>query len=193
VREAVAGGELGEVTLLDADVHAYGWHHALDLLVFLLGVPDAVEATVRDDPAVREFHWEDADELLYIPTDAVAATFRYDDGPTASVTATLHTDLGEHLIDLSVYGRDGEVRIDGTTPADSTGDVRPGPLADRLRAVESVTLEAAFARSVAAFADARRRGEAPPTTGVDGLRAMLLEDAVVRAGRTEGAVEVRRP
>ncbi|MFB6135735.1 MAG: Gfo/Idh/MocA family protein [Halobacteriaceae archaeon] len=190
VREAVDAGELGDVHLLSAEAHCFGWHHALDLVTFLMGTPETASATLDDEQAARPYDWSETDELLYVPSHGVSATFRYGDGTMATVDSTMHTDLGEHLVDLSVYGEAGSVRLDGATPEDSTGDVQPGPLADRVRGLERVTLEEAFHRSVAPFVDARRSGEAPPTTGRDGLRVMRLENAVVRSARAAEQVAV---
>ena len=187
--DSLDGGALGEVHLATADVHAYAWHHTLDLLRFLLGEPRSIRAHLDHDPEVVSERFR-MDGPLYVPSHAVSATIEFSSGATASVSSSIHTDLGDHLIDLAVYGDGGRARITGTTPADSTGTVAPGPLADSLRAVESVTLEEAFERSVAAFVGAIRNGERPPTTGADGLSVLELETATVESADCGAVIDL---
>jgi len=189
LKERLDGSELGGVHLASADAHAYGWHHTLDLLTCLLGEPRRVRATLDHDPAAVDEAFR-LDDVLYVPSHAVAATIEFEDGVLASVASSLHTDLDDHLIDLALYGDEGRVRLTGMTPADSTGTVAPGPLAEELRAVESITLEESFTRSIGAFVDAMAAGETPPTTGADGLRLLELEHAVLEADETDGWVEL---
>lgn len=189
LKTALDDGTLGEVHLASADVHAYGWHHALDLLTFFFGEPRAVRATLDHDPTVHPDRFRLGD-LLYVPSHAASATFEFGDGTLASVSSSIHSSLDDHLIDLAVYGEEGRVRLTGMTPEDSTGEVALGPVAAQLRGVESITLEESFERSVTAFVDAVRAGEHPPTTGEDGLRRLELERAVVESSESGEWIEV---
>jgi len=189
IESAVEEGDLGDVHLAALDVHAYGWHHALDLLAFLFGEPRSVRATLDHDPEAVDEQFR-LDGPLYVPSHAAAATFEFPDGVVATLSSSIHTSLEDHLIDLAVYGETGRVRLTGMTPGDSTGTVAPGPLASELRAVESIDLDESFERSVAAFVDALAAGESPPTTGADGLRRVELECAVVEAAESDGRVEL---
>lgn len=190
--DAVADDELGEVSLAVAETHAFAWHHALDLLVSLLGRPREVLAARLDhDESLLPEQFRDlSDELLYIPTRAATATFAFESGATATLSASLDTDLERHLVDLSVYGEAGRASLRGTTPMDTTGRVEPGPLADTLREQPSIALEDAFERSVHAVAGAVAVGERPPTTGRDALRVMRMERAVVEAAERGESVVV---
>lgn len=189
LNEAIDAGRLGEIPLASADAHAYGWHHTLDLLTFLLGEPERVRATLDHDPEAVAEQFR-LDDVLYVPSHAVSATIEFAGGTLASLSSSIHTDLDDHLIDLAVYGDAGRVRLTGMTPGDSTGAVAPGPLADELREVESIDLDESFERSVEAFVDAVHAGEEPPTTGADGLTRMELEHAVLEADTTDGWVEL---
>lgn len=182
-------GDLGDVHLASADAHAYGWHHTLDLLTFLLGEPERVRATLEHDPEAVAEQFR-LDDVLYVPSHAVSATIEFEGGALASLSSSIHTDIDDHLIDLAVYGDEGRVRLTGMTPDDSSGTVAPGPLADDLRAVESIDLDESFERSAEAFVDAMAAGETPPTTGTDGLRLLELERAVLEADATDGWVEL---
>lgn len=183
IERAVADGTLGEVDLVSADAHAYGWHHVLDLLVFLLGDPQAVHASLNHDPETVAEQFR-LDDVLYVPSPAATATLEFPGGAMATVSASMHSSLEDHLIDLAVYGSEGRVRLTGMTPADSTGAVAAGPLAEDLRGAESVTLDESFERSVGAFVDAVGAGREPPTTGADGLRRLELERAVVESAES---------
>lgn len=190
LHDAIEAGRLGEAHLASVDAHAYGWHHVLDMLVFLLGEPRAVRATLDHEPTAVAEQFR-LDDVLYVPSHAVSATIEFADGTLASVASSIHTDLSDHLIDLAVYGDDGRFRLTGMTPEDSTGTVAPGPLADEISGVESIDLDESFERSVEAFVDAIHAGERPPTTGADGLARMELEHAVLEAGeKTDGWVEL---
>ena len=183
VQEAITTDEIGEVHLATAQSHAFGWHHTLDLIRFLLGEPTSVQATLRHDPdRVADRH--QMDDLLYVPSHAVAATFEFPSGSTASVTASIHTDLDNHLIDLAVYGEAGRVGPINMTPSDSKGAPDSGVLVDELQETASITLDESFRRSVAAFVEAIRQGDEPPTTWEDGLAVMELEAAVLDAAET---------
>jgi len=189
LKDRLDAGDLGDVHLASADAHAYGWHHTLDLLTFLLGEPRRVRATLDHDPEAVAEQFR-LDDVLYVPSNAVSATVEFESGVLASISSSIHTDLDDHLIDLAVYGDEGRVRLTGMTPDDSTGTVAPGPLADDLLAVESITLDTSFTRSIVAFVDAMAAGEDPPTTGVDGMRLLELEHAVLEADDTDGWVDL---
>lgn len=189
IESGIGGGELGEVHLASLDVHAYGWHHALDLLAFLFGEPRSVRATLDHDPTVLDEQFRLGD-LLYVPSHAVTATFEFPGGVLASVSSSIHTSLEDHLIDLAVYGDAGRVRLTEMTPEDSTGTVAAGPLQTELQGVESISLGESFERSIDAFVDAMAAGDEPPTTGRDGLRRLEVERAVVEAADTDGRVEL---
>jgi predicted dehydrogenase len=178
----VESDELDDVHLVSADAHAYCWHHTIDLLRFFFGEPDSVRVDhVTDPDAVPEKFRLDGP--LYVPGDAAVGTFRFPDGPTATLAATIHADLSEQLLDLSVYGEAGRACVTGVSRTATTGTVAPGPIAEDLRAAESITLQDAFERSVDAFAGAVRRGEAPPTTGEDGLAMVEIEVAAAESAR----------
>lgn len=190
--DAVADDELGAVSLAVAETHAFAWHHALDLLVSILGRPrKVVSARLDHDEALLPERFRDlSEELLYVPSRAATATVAFESGATATLSASLDTDLERHLVDLSVYGETGRASLRGTTPTDTTGRVEPGPLADALREQPTITLEDAFERSIHAVAEAVAVGERPPTTGRDALRVMRTERAVVEAAERGESVVV---
>lgn len=190
--EAVSSEELGGVSLAVAETHAYAWHHALDLLVCILGRPrEVVSARLDHDESLLPEQFRGlSEELLYIPTRGVTATIAFESGATATLSASLQTDLEAHLIDFSVYGDAGRASLRGTTPSDSTGRVEPGPLAASLGEQPRIALEESFERSIHAVTEALARGDRPPSTGRDALRVMRMERAVVEAAEREASVVV---
>lgn len=190
--DAVANDELGAVSLAVAEIHAFAWHHALDLLVSILGRPRAVVSARLDhhESLLPEQFRGLSDKLLYIPSRAATATFAFESGATATLSASLVTDLERHLIDLAVYGEEGRASLRGVTPTDSTGCVEPGPLADSLREQPRIALEDSFERSIHTVAEAVARDERPPTTGRDALRVMRMEQAVVEAAERRERVVI---
>jgi UDP-N-acetyl-2-amino-2-deoxyglucuronate dehydrogenase len=183
IADALNNGELGDIHLVSVDVHAYGWHHALDLIAFLIGEPRSIQATLNHDPVAIAEQFR-LDDILYVPSHAALATLDFDDGTLASVSGSIHTSLDDHLIDLAVYGDEGRVRITGMTPDDSTGTFAPGPLSGTLDDIKSITLDDSFRVSIEAFVNAVHKGERPPTTGIDGLRRLELERAVIESAES---------
>ncbi len=162
----------------------------LDLLRFFLGNPTAVQAALVDDPACTPYAWHSQEELLYIPSVAVSATFQFDSGAVATIASTMHTPLQEHMIDLSLYGEKARVSLNRVRPANTRGQPGPGPLADGLRALPKVTLSRSFDLSVGAFVAALQDGRRPPTTGEDGLAILRMEHAVVCSAREGRPVQL---
>ena len=189
LQAAVDSGEIGDVHLAAAESHAYGWHHTLDLMRFLLGEPESVQATLRHDPDVIDDRHR-MDDLLYVPSHAVSATFEFKSGAVASVSASIHTDLDDHLIDLNVYGDEGRVGTIDMTPSDSKGSCDSGILVNELQQTESITLDESFIRSISAYVDAIRNNETPPTTWEDGLAVMELESGVLQAAESGQRVDL---
>jgi len=181
------GAELGAPSLVTIDVHAFAWHHALDLVRHLLGEPVGVTATLTGGTDPR---FDVDEELLYVPEGAVAATFEFAGSAVAAVSASREDDLDDHLLDVAVHAEAGRAGVDGITTADASGRPAPGPLAAELGDLPATSLEDAFVRSVGAFVAAVRAGERPPTTGVDGLRVAELEAGVVTAAREDRRVGV---
>ncbi|MFA9479539.1 Gfo/Idh/MocA family protein [Phycisphaerales bacterium AB-hyl4] len=191
INRLLKAGELGEPVMLVAQVHAFCWHHTLDLVRFLLGEPLSVNAHLDDRPHQRPAFWPCADELLYIPTRSCSATFTFANGVSASLSATLHTPLHEHMIDLSLYGTQARVVVNRIRPADTRGEPAPGPFADTLRSLPEMSLDDSFTASIHALLTHLQRGDAPPTSGHDGLATMSLENAVVRSASERHTVNMQ--
>ena len=87
IRETITAGDFGAPALFAAHMHAYLFPHWLDLLLYLFGSPAEVAATFIDDqslrppvssgPTGRPWKFGEGIEMLYHPSIAVTATFRF--------------------------------------------------------------------------------------------------------------------
>ena len=198
-RESIAAGDLGEVALIGAFVHAYCFHHAIDLLRFLGGEVVAVGAqyAATADPA---YHFRvQLEEFVYVPSRYAAVTLRFASGAGGVIYGTRFMDLRQNMLRADVAGSEGRLLVDGITIADVVGRLRrfrfAGEAADPARspAGEALPLaipegatpdfQLAFDGSIGAFIRAVAAGRQPPVTGEDGYRALEIEHAIVRSAR----------
>ena len=84
LKEELLGGGFGAPALYTAHMHAYLWAHMLDLLRFFFGDPVEVTAAILDDQSLRPpvsttsgRPWVYPAEMLYHPSIAVSASFRF--------------------------------------------------------------------------------------------------------------------
>ncbi|HSI07983.1 MAG TPA: Gfo/Idh/MocA family oxidoreductase [Rariglobus sp.] len=191
IKARLASGATGAVPLAVAQTHAYLWHHMLDMLRFYFGDALEVSATLKGNPEDTPYDWRGQDEMLYIPSLAASATFRFSSGAVATLAATKHTSFDRHLMEISLYGENERIQLVDITPANTCGRFIDGPLVDALRTTPAVTLDQSFDLSIAAFVKALRAGDPPPATGEDGLRVLYMENAVVRAARENRTVKIQ--
>jgi predicted dehydrogenase len=185
LRDCLRDGELGPARLLVAHTHAFLWHHVLDLIRFLLGDFVRVQASILEDTELRKrtYHWKNHEELLYIPSDHVTATFEFPSGGVASVSASAWIPFAEQWFSLSVYCRDGAAHINHAVAENLAGLGGPGRMNRALAAFPPFTVADSFKASIASFVEAVKERRPPPASGEDGLAAMRMEEAVVRASQ----------
>jgi myo-inositol 2-dehydrogenase / D-chiro-inositol 1-dehydrogenase len=156
--------------------------HDFDMARWLLGEePDTVIATaaVLTDPAIgKAGDYDSVNVLLKTPsgrqvviTNSRRATYGYDQR-------------------IEVLGSDGAVSAQNTAEANielanKTGFHRP-PLLNFFMS----RYTAAYANEIAAFVAAVKDGAPTPTTGADGLAALVLADAALESATTGKAVKV---
>jgi predicted dehydrogenase len=205
LREWVASGELGRVTLVRVrHGHFYGlqsdfcerWYvdpaqsgggalldegvHGADLLAWLFGLPKSVTATISD-------------AALRLPVEDLGiAVFEFASGLVAELTSSFSFAAADASIEL--YGTRGTVLVSGVDLAsrDITHDgfVRIWRADDAERRWEVVPLTPRFKlgqfhqQNALAFVDCLERGTPPPITIDDGVRAMKMIDAAYVAART---------
>ncbi|HRV64622.1 MAG TPA: inositol 2-dehydrogenase [Albidovulum sp.] len=159
--------------------------HDFDMARWLLGEePETVmaSASVLTDPKIGELG----------DYDSVNVILRTASGRQAIITNSRRATYGYDQR-IEVLGSAGAVSADNTHEsrtqiATAAGHVRP-PLLNFFM----TRYTAAYAAEIAAFIAAVRDGKTPPTTGVDGLRALALADAAVlsvSAGRAVRVTEI---
>ena len=189
IRAALARGEFGAPALFSAHTHAYLWPHMLDLMRFFFGDPAAITAAIVDDQRLRPavsaasgrpwmYSEEGGSEMLYHPSVAVAATFRYGDF-VATMSGSALVPLEENFWSFALYGAADSLVVNAATRADLNGAASLGRIARQIAALPPCSYEESFALSVGGFIDAVRAGVPPPVTGDDGLAAMRLDAAIV--------------
>lgn len=103
LRDRLDRGPLGGVRLASVDAHTSGRQHVLNLLSFPFAKPVAIRPHFNYDSTVNPAAYR-LDDLLYDPSHTVLATVEFQDGPLASVSASIYTCLEIVLIDLALYG-----------------------------------------------------------------------------------------
>ena len=206
IKQELERGGFGRVGLLSAHCHAYLWPHLLDLLRYFFGDPVEVTAAMVDDQALRppvsggprgrawEYGGEFQGELLYHPSVAVAATFRFGDPDfVATMSGSALAPLEQNFWSFALYGSEDALVVDRATRANLNGHASLGKTAERIAALKACSYEDSFALSVGGFVESVLRGRAAPVTGEDGQAEMRLDAAIVEAMRTGACVSFSRP
>ena len=196
IREELIRGTFGEPALYTSGMHAYLWAHMLDLMRFFFGDPAEVSAAIVDDPALRPQAtphagrpWMYAADMLYHPSVAVSAAFRYCKPDfIATLSGSALVPYSQCFWSFALYGRKSALSVDTATGDNLAGTPGLGPLAERIKALPLCSYPQSFDRSVLAFVEALQRGNPAPVSGEDGLAAMRLEAAITESARTGGTV-----
>jgi predicted dehydrogenase len=202
IKEAVARGDFGAPALFSAHMHAYLFPHWLDLLRYLFGDPVEVAATLVDDqvarppvstgPSGRPWKFGEGIEMLYHPSIAATATFRFSNPDfLATMSASALVPLEDNFWSFALYGTRGALAIERATRANLNGTPSLGPLAAEIAALPPCSYAESFFLSVSAFAEAVRDSRPAPVTGEDGLAALRLDAAMVESIRTGNAVRFK--
>jgi predicted dehydrogenase len=197
IRGAIAAEDFGAPCLFAAHMHAYLFPHLIDLMRYFFGDPVEVIATALDDQNLRPpvstgpsgRPWVYPAEMLYHPSIAATATFRFRDPDfLATMSASALVPLEDNFWSFALYGTRGSLAIDRATRANLNGTPSLGPLAAEIAALPPCSYAESFSLSVAAFAEAVLDTRPAPVTGEDGLAALRLDAAMVESIRTARAV-----
>lgn len=175
---------LGEIKLASFQVHAYCHHHTLDLIRYLFGDVDHLNATLTEIDSERNYPWNNADELLYIPSYNEATTFRI--GKTLVTLTACHHSFEFPLLEIRVIGTKGQVFIRDMKFRSINGDFK-FQSEHELDVVppSELSLENTFHRSVASWVNSLNGNTTDSATGEDGMKALLLEHAIVQSNREQ--------
>ncbi len=210
IREAITAGDFGAPTLFAAHMHAYLFPHWLDLLLYLFGSPAEVAATFIDDqslrppvssgPTGRPWKFGEGIEMLYHPSIAVTATFRFRNPDfLATMSASAFVPLEDNFWSFALYGTRGALAIDRATRANLNGTpplTSTNPIAAQIAAFPPCSYAESFSLSVDAFAEAVLHARPTPVSGLaiatgnDGLAALRLDAAMVESIRTARPIQL---
>jgi predicted dehydrogenase len=194
IKEELERGGFGRVGLFTAHCHAYLWPHMLDLMRYWFGDPLEVTAAMVDEQGLRPpvsggprgkpwfYSEETGSEMLYHPSVAVAATFRYADF-VATMSGSALVPLEQNFWSFALYGSKDAVVVDRATRANLNGTASLGKIAERIAKMPACSYEESFGLSVGGFVEAVLAGKAVPVTGEDGLAEMRLDAVIVEAVR----------
>ncbi len=182
LKQQLDSGAIGEVKTASFQVHAYCHHHALDLIRYLFGDPDELISTLTEADAERNYPWDLAHEMLYIPSYNETTVMRF--GMMLLTLTACHRSFQYPLMEIEMTGTNGALQLRRMQADSVNGEVTiqrekridrivPGPL----------TLDDTFYRSVAGWVDSLLGRQTASATGEDGLQAMLLEQAISRSHR----------
>ncbi|MCO6449539.1 MAG: Gfo/Idh/MocA family oxidoreductase [Caldilineales bacterium] len=166
LKSRIDAGEFGEFAFISICGHGYTFHHSIDLLRFLCGEVVSVSAKFTIDG--KPFLYPLGD-WVYTAPFAKAAIFEFANGALGTVTGTDKLANNFPLMSLTYAG----VKAQAAYP-DLIGDM------DHIVA-EGSLFNKTFPLILAEFADAVINDRTPAITGVDGVRALELEEAILRS------------
>jgi predicted dehydrogenase len=163
----------------------------IDLMRFFFGDPAEVTAAVVDEQSKRPIatanaaiQWMHAAEMIYHPSIAVSASFRFRKPDfVATLSGSVFVPYAQNFWSFGIFGTRGALSVTGATRDNLGGTPDLGPLADRLKGMTPCSYPESFDLSVKAYVEALQQGKPPPVSGEDGLAAMRLEAAIVRSAR----------
>jgi len=192
IREELARGSFGEMALFTATAHSYLWAHLIDLLRFFFGDPVEVTASIVDDQRRRPQAtphagqaWMHADEMLYHPSVAASASFRFRNPDfIATMAGSALVPYSQCFWSFALYGSNGALAVNAASNDNLAGTPGLGPVALRIAALAPCSYPQSFDLSVQSFVEALQQGKPAPVSGADGLAAMRLEAAVAESARS---------
>ena len=166
LKSRIDAGEFGEHTFISICGHGYTFHHSIDLLRYLCGEITSVSGQYTIDG--KPFLYPLGD-WVYTAPFAKAAIFRFQNGALGTITGSDTVASNFPLMSLTYAGTQGQAAYPNLI-----GDM------DHLTEEGSMFNNAA-PLLVRDFAKSIIEDTVPPVTGVDGLRALQLEDAILKS------------
>jgi len=192
---------LGELAFIDIKVHAFSYHHALDLVSFLGGKIKSVSAYFRNDNSIRDFggtDWSRYDEdILYVPSVNVSATFELENGVLATINSSCYLNHLGFILSIDAVFERGAVSLTGLTMFDTVGILSYATREKLIgfdwnhkKGVFSRGYEYTFYKSIESFMTSFIAGKPPETSAEHGLFVMKLEKAVTQSYRAGCRVDL---
>ena len=196
---------LGKLQMLHIKVHAFSYHHALDLICFLGGKIRSVRASYENDDELRPFGgtpWSKFDpDILYVPSKNMAATFSLDSGAVAVITSSIFPNTSGFIIALDATFDRGEICLNGINMNNTIGKLTcSDPVIlkkikweKRLKNTFTRNYEYCFFRSIESFMNSYVQGIEPETPAKQGIYIMKLEKAIDRSNTSRCEVTIGVP
>lgn len=192
LKEIISNCYFGKLELLNIKVHAFSYHHALDLVSFLGGDIVSVSANYQNEDAMRPFggmDWKKFDpDILYVPSRNMAATFELENKAVCVVTSSYFYDPFGLILSIDALFEKGAVTLTGIRMDDIIGHLswtskRDGFGLDLTykKGVFANGYEYCFYKSIESFVNAYGKGTSPETPGEQALFNILIEKAVHRS------------
>jgi predicted dehydrogenase/sugar phosphate isomerase/epimerase len=192
LKEIIDNCYFGKLELLNVKVHAFSYHHALDLVSFLGGNILSVSASYQNEDALRPFggmDWKKFDpDILYVPSRNLAATFEMHNKAVCVVTSSYFFDPFGLILSIDALFENGAVTLSGIRMDDVVGHLSWTTKRDMFgldlnhqKGVFARGYEYCFYRSIESFMNAYINGMPPETSGEQGLFNIQLEKAAYRS------------
>ena len=175
-RKIAAERNFGPVINAAGLVHYACWSHCIDLIQHFAGAIAEITALsgVKDHSA----------PMVNIVAPDVVAALRMENGATGTLIGTAAMQWQHPLYELILTFENGRIHLrdlDGTLEIlDGAGQMHESHSMVR-HSARWDQYAASFQKSVGAYLDSLRSGQAPPVPGIDGLRELQVEAALKRS------------
>jgi len=176
LKEMISSGKLGEPCFISFLSHGDCYHHIIDLNRYFMGEVKKVYARYlieKDRAFILGERW------LYTASRFKMVTFEFENGFAGDILGSDYMSYSHPLVSCTYAGTKGRATIPDIVgkviymPNDGEVTVwRPSFLEKR-------DFSITFENSIRAFIEAILRKEKPPVTGLDGLRALQIEEAIL--------------
>lgn len=192
LKEIIDNRYFGKLELLNIKVHAFSYHHALDLVSFLGGNILSVSASYQNEDALRPFGWMDwkkfDSDILYVPSRNLVATFETHNKAVCVVTSSYFFDPFGLILSIDALFENGAVTLSGIRMDNVVGHLSWTTKRDMFglnlnhkKGVFARGYEFCFYRSIEAFMNTYINGVPPEVPGEQGLFNIQVEKAVYRS------------
>lgn len=198
LKDVVHSQSEGSLKTLLVNTHSFCFHHLLEAVLWLAGMPETVAAhgTQRDWPESFHSKFRIADDLIYIPGPALTARLEYRSGLVCTMAASFHQGLDSLPFAVTAVFESGRVfGIRGLNWSDDmVGYAGWLPNGSNLAAGRWNQSDRgnglSFRESIRSAAEALLQGRAPESTWESGWHVMLVDHALWRSGAAGRPVEM---
>ena len=185
IKEYLEEGTLGELATIAFYAHSGAFHHAIDLLSFFGGEIESVSSAYRPSAQDQGSPPESLGGWCYVPSRNKVLTVHFASGALGVIYGSHHRNLWiEDILTVDVVAENMRLCGTGISLMDTVGELRTFAAN---RAVPLGMLPVSFFKSFEwcnrAFLASLDTGKPPTASGMDGLKALMVEEAEVRSNR----------